>query len=62
MNFDPFDPWYVRQLTTDGSKNHNPDHWDFFTLSYDQGATRDAQEKKIETDQIDSWIEQLVFI
>ena len=62
MNSDPFDPWYVKRFTEDGDKDHNPDHWDLFTLSYDQGATEDAIQEKIEIDQIDDWIEHLVCI
>ena len=62
MNCDPFDHWYAQQLPEDGGKDHNPDHWDLSTLSYDQGATEDAKEEKIEIDQIDSWIEQVVWI
>lgn len=60
MNSNPFDPWYASQLTKDGSRTHDPDHWEFFTLSYDQGATEDAKEERTTPNDIDKWIEQIV--
>lgn len=60
MDADPFDLWYVKQLTADGgrnSSNHKPEDWDYFTISHDATSTETILEKEVNSKEINKWLE-----